>query len=113
MYLGCGMFLLLNLVGFLISPKPKWSVEEHKTLSEGTHVESCSLMLKEATSLILLFSNFTNTLDESPRQLTQAKYAAIQSQTVCRCKKVETLWHSQKTRVHLVRRFELDGEGIR
>jgi len=53
-------------------------------------------MMREASPLMLLFSNFTNTHDESPRQLTQAKYAAIQSQTVCRCKKVKTLWHSQK-----------------
>ena len=53
-------------------------------------------MRKEASPLILLFSNFTNTHDESPRQLTQAKYAANQSQRVCRCKKVKTFWHSQK-----------------
>jgi len=44
----------------------------------------------------LVVLKFTNTHDESPRQLTQAKYAAIQSQTVCRCKRVKTLWHSQK-----------------
>jgi len=53
-------------------------------------------MMRETSPLILLFPNFTNTHDESPRQLTQAKYVAIQSQTVCRCKKVKSLWHSQK-----------------
>jgi len=53
-------------------------------------------MMREASPLVLLFPNFTNTHDESPRQLKQAKYVAIQSQTVCRCKTVKTLWHSQK-----------------
>ena len=52
-------------------------------------------MMREASPLIL-FSNVTNTHDKSPRQWTQAKYAAIQSQTVCRCKRVKTLCHSQK-----------------
>jgi len=50
----------------------------------------------ERQALLFSFSNFTNTHDKSPRQWTQAKYAAIQSQTVCRCKRVQTLCHSQK-----------------
>jgi len=53
-------------------------------------------MRRAANPLILLSSDFANTHDESPRQLTQAKHAAIQSQTVYRCKRVKTLWHSQK-----------------
>jgi len=53
-------------------------------------------MMREASPPIVLSPNFTNTHDESPRQLTQVKYVATQSQTVCRCKKVKTLWHSQK-----------------
>jgi len=70
--------------------------KEHKTLSEDTHVLWCCLMIREASPIIFLFSYFTNTHDESPRQLTQAKYAVIQSQTVWRCNRVETLCHFQK-----------------
>ena len=61
-----------------------------------THVQWCSLMMRETKFIIFWFSNFTNTRDESPRKLTQAKYAVIQSQTVWRCNRVETLCHFQK-----------------
>jgi len=53
-------------------------------------------MMREASPLILLLSNFTNTHDESLRQFTQAKYIAIRRQIVCRCKRVKILCHSQK-----------------
>ena len=70
--------------------------KEHKTLNEYAHVQWCSLMMRKASPLILFFSNFTNTHAESPRQLTQAKYAAIQSQKLYEWNKVNTLWHSQQ-----------------
>ena len=75
--------------------------KEHKRFSKNSHVQWCSLMTREASPLILLFSHVTNTDDESSRQFNQSDsksnnvkmqecqnplaFSKINVHPVCRC----------------------------